>query len=148
MLWGIVLSIGDSSFRVMDIDPFGQPDEEDELEFAQILYFDFDEEYSQRLLLLKDFQPTFPTEVSNVTNSFEISNLLNEAAKTGEPIRLSYPGTERMTATVGQVGTGWVEVTTYDDLMKQESERWIKIALISEVSWRSAMCEADAYLMG
>lgn len=73
-----------------------------------------------------------------MSNSVEICNLLNEAAKSGVVVRIRYPGNGELNATVGQVGTGWVELATFNNLMHRDGEKWLKIALIEDVICPSA----------
>ncbi|MBS1701338.1 MAG: hypothetical protein JST12_06745 [Armatimonadetes bacterium] len=69
-----------------------------------------------------------------MSNSVEICNLLNEAAKSGVVVRIRYPGHDKVSAKVGEIGSDWVELATLSDARHKGGERWFKIALIQEVS--------------
>lgn len=77
-----------------------------------------------------------------MSHSVEISNILDEASRTGEVLKISYSGYRKLTAKVGQIGTGWVELTTFDDGMKRDGERWLKIALIDDIGSETPQSES------
>lgn len=70
-----------------------------------------------------------------MTHALEINMLLHEALETGKAIRFSYPGSDNLTAKVGQLGSSWVEVTALDTTTGKYGERWLKISLIQNAGW-------------
>jgi len=147
VLWGRLLEITEDKYRVQEMDVFGKDDEIDEYTFEETLYFDVNEAYANRLLLLRDFTPTLPDETIPITDSNDISNAFVEAFATGEVIRISFPGSRDQDVTVGLNGNGWAEITYYTDLMKPKGSQWVRIDQVTEVNWRSASREADGYLL-
>ncbi len=68
-----------------------------------------------------------------MTPAFEINTLLSEALQTGKTIDFTYPGTGKLTARVGQIGSSWVEVKVLKSQMHRDGDRWFKISLIRDV---------------
>ena len=147
IFWGRILSVTDSSFRVQQLDVFGQDEVIEEYKFTDTLYFDIDPIYAERLTRLKNFIPTLPEETDPITVSDEIHVVFTRAFKSGEVIRIMVPGGSELDVTVGQMGFGWAEVTYYNDLMTPKGSQWVKIDQIEEVIWQNGRAEADTFLL-
>ena len=147
MLWGRILDVTDTKFRVQQLDVFGQDEDVEEYELSATLYFDVDPVYAERLALLVNFNPTFPEDTDPVSDSDEIAVVFTKAFKSGEVIRITIPGTSDLDVTVGQIGFGWAEVTYYNDLMIPKGSQWVKIDQVEEVIWRNGRAEADTFLL-
>ena len=147
MLWGRVLDVTDTTFRVQQLDVFGQNEDIEEYDLTETLYFDVDPVYAERLAQLRNFNPTFPEETEPVMDGDEINDVFTRAFKSGEVIRITIPGTSDLDVTVGQMGFGWAEVTYYNDLMHPKGSQWVKIDQIDEVTWRNGRAEADTFLL-
>ena len=147
MAWGRILDVSEKRIRVQKIDSLGQEEDIQDYQFSDIPYFEDIPSYAKRLLLLKDFKPTLPEEVTPITEEKEIQEALFAATVTGEVVRLDYPSSERNYVTVKSVGAGWAEIVDYDDLMSTLATFYVKISTITGLTWRSASCESDAYLL-
>ena len=147
MLWGRLLEVTETKFRVQQLDVFGQNEDVEEYELTETLFFDVDPVYAERLILLRNFDPTLPEETDPILNPDEVNVVFTKAFKSGEVIRITMPGTNDLDVTVGQMGFGWAEVTYYNDLMAPKGSQWVKIDQIDEVIWRNSRAEADTYLL-
>jgi hypothetical protein len=147
MLWGRIIEVTETSFRVQQLDVFGQNEDVEEYQLSETLYFDVDPVYAERLAQLRNFNPTFPEETDPVSGTEEVSVVFTKAFKSGEVIRITIPGTSDLDVTVGQIGFGWAEVTYYNDLMIPKGSQWVKIDQVEEVTWRNGRAEADTFLL-
>jgi hypothetical protein len=147
MLWGRILEVGDGTFRVQNLSTLGRDEEIEEYLFSDIVYFDVDPIYAQRLALLANFEPTLPEETDEITDSEEIAEIFSKAFKSGEIIRIYLPGETELDVTIGQIGFGWAEVTYYGDTMIPKGNQWINIDKVESLTWRNRRSEADGYLL-
>ena len=146
--WGRILDVSETRIRVHEVDPMGKDTEVRDYEIAEIQFFDDTPTYAKRLELLRDFSPTMPEESAALSKENEIFSALEDAFKTGEIIRIGYPGNEELDGQVIQIGSGWIELADHNDLMVQRGSVFVKKSSISELTWRNARCEADGYLLG
>lgn len=147
MMWGQILDVSEKRVRIQLVDSLGFDDGTEDYLLSEITYFEDIPTYAKRLLLLKDFKPTLPEEVTPITEEREVVDALIAAAASGEAVRIVYPSNERTCATVKSVGSGWAEIVDYDDLMNALATFYIKISTITEFKWRNASCEANNYLL-
>lgn len=146
-IWGRILNVTHRGFRLQYIDPLGRDEEVKDYLFSEIIYFSESESYANRLLLLRNFNPSLPEEYKDVTDKDEIREILEIARASGEVIRIDFPGEENISATIKTIVDGWVEITFYEDAMTVGGNQWLKIECIVSVRWRNARTEADEYLL-
>ena len=149
MTWGRILDVTETRLRVHKIDHFGQFYEVKDYQLSDIILFDEDESYGDRLELLVNFHPTLPEKVEKITDLEEIRHIFEVAAKTGEVVRIDIPGEEKISATIRAIDHSWIEFTAYlDPMVVSGGNRWVRIDRVAGVIWRDAVCESDNYLLG
>ena len=145
-LWGRVLELSETGISFQEIDPLGRDTDISEHEFDSIIYIDDNPSYAQRLAMLRNFNPTLPSEVTPITTATEIRENLTTASISDEVIRISFPGTSLADVTVDRIAHDWIEITNYNNLMLPTSSQVVRIDSVSEFVWRDATCQCETYL--
>jgi hypothetical protein len=141
MLWGYVLSVGRSTFRVREVTPGGRPDAEETYAYAKVAFFDLDPVYGARLAALG----RRPGEDLNVwtTDARGIARTLRHASASGAPVEVkTRRDRRRWRARVVAMRSGWAELVELDDLCRDLHSWIVRVADLEAVS----VDASDAYL--
>jgi hypothetical protein len=149
VLWGVITHVAPTYITVDEISPLGQPDGSGSFRLSSISYFQFDPVYSERLIRLREFEPTRPDETVFVRDRKVVRSRLEEAAQSGEICRIRLRSeTWSRTVRVLACSKDWVEFTDFDDLMAEQETMMWRVSTVEAIQWRTAHEEADEFLLG
>jgi hypothetical protein len=143
MLWGYVLSVGKTTFRVHQISPGGKPEERETYSYSKVSFFDFDPVYGARLAALA----RHPVEDATKWTEDDpgIARILRHACASGVPLEIRTRSDRRRWRTrVIATRSGWAQLVELDDLCRNLQPRICRVSDIEAVS----VDAGDAYLRG
>ncbi len=147
MLWGILSRVTETQITVNKISPTGEDDGEETCAISKISLFDFDAQYSERLVQLRAFKATKPDNIQYSRKRLVIREAIEAAAQTGETLHLKFRAESGgRTVRVVWCDKTWAELADYDDLMREQDREIWRISAITAVRWGTASEEADDFL--
>ncbi len=142
MLWGYVLSVGKTTFRIHKVGPGGQLQEVETYVYSKVSFFDLDPVYGARLVALA----RRPGQEGKWTKDPPgIARVLRHACASGAPLEVkTRSDRRRWRVRVVATRSGWAEWVELDDLCR-DLQTWIhRVSDIEAVN----LDASDAYLRG
>lgn len=146
-LWGFVMDIDDAGVWFLEISTLGKINTEPEYWFwSELMDFDFENEYAQRLIRFGDIETTLPEMGKWRRSAKDRDRILREGIEGDRLVQIWKPDDTRLTVLPIDLDGGFLVFSELDNACREHSKSAIRLSLIKAVREYDGMIEAETWL--